>query len=122
MDEVREANGRFRKGVCPNPSGRRRKQHTASSAILEAANAPIYANENGVRRKITKKQASAAQLANKGASGDIRAGKMLLDMVACAEAEQKSVEVVDLPLTQTDQEILDEFLAEYREYLRANPS
>ena len=121
MDEVRETDGRFKKGVCPNPKGRPRKQRTVNSAILDAANAPIIANENGTRRKMRKIEASAAQLANKGASGDIRAGKMLLDMAARAESEQKSVEVTDLPLSQTDQEILDKFLAEYREHLRMHP-
>lgn len=121
MDEVRETDGRFKKGVCPNPKGRTRKQRTVNSAILDAANAPIIANENGTRRKMRKIEASAAQLANKGASGDIRAGKMLLDLVARAETEQKSIDVPDLPLAQTDQEILNKFLAEYREHLRAQP-
>jgi hypothetical protein len=89
----------------------------ANAAVLTAASAPVFVVENGKRRKIPKLAAAAAQLANKGAAGDIRAGKQLLDMTARAEAEQRMVVPVDDGLTESDQEILERFLAAYRRYI-----
>jgi replication-associated recombination protein RarA len=115
----RGSRGRFAPGTCGNPKGRPRKDRSISSAILKAATATVTATENGRRRKITKIDATAAQLANKGASGDIRAGKMLLDMAAKAEAQQESVRPDFVPLSQSDQEIAEQFLAEFRRRIEA---
>jgi hypothetical protein len=117
MGNDREADGRFRKGVCPNPKGRPRKDKTVSSAILTAAQATVTATENGKRRKIRKLDATAAQIANKGASGDIRAGKLFLDLAVRAEAEQRSTGPIEMSLTPSDQEIAERFLAEYRRHI-----
>jgi len=68
------------------------------------------------QRRIRKLDATATQIANKGASGDLRAGKMLLDMAAQAEARD-AAQTAPETLTISDQEILDDFLAEYRKHL-----
>ncbi|MES2987901.1 MAG: DUF5681 domain-containing protein [Pseudomonadota bacterium] len=119
MTETPERNpgGRFAPGTCGNPKGRPRKDRTVSSAILKAATATVIATENGRRRKIRKIDATAAQLANKGASGDLRAGKMLLDMAAKAEAQQAGVQPTNMPLAQSDQEIVERFFAEFRRHI-----
>lgn len=116
-EEDRTGKGHFRPGRSGNPNGRPRKERSVGKAILKAASATVIATENGKRRKIRKLDATAAQLANKGASGDIRAGKMLLDMAARAEAEQHAAEPLDVPLTLNDREIVDRFLAQYRAHL-----
>lgn len=120
--EKRDPNGRFRKGACPNPNGRPRKDRSVSAAILTAADAKVTATENGKRRKIRKIDATAAQIANKGAAGDIRAGKLLLDLAARSEADRQSVAPADTPLTADDQQIVEWFLAEYRQFLTENPT
>lgn len=117
MTAGRDNNGRFEKGKSGNLRGRPRKEQLVSRAIIKAANATVTATENGRRRKIRKIDATAAQLANKGASGDIRAGKLLLDMAARAEAQQMSTAPIDVPLAQSDQEIVDRFLADYRKFI-----
>lgn len=117
MTAGRDNKGRFEKGKSGNLRGRPRKEHLVSRAIIKAANATVTATENGRRRKIRKIDATAAQLANKGASGDIRAGKLLLDMAARAEAQQMSVAQIDVPMAQSDQEIVDRFLADYRRFI-----
>lgn len=117
MTDERSGTGRFRPGRSGNPNGRPRKDRTVGSAILAAASATVTATENGKRRKIRKLDATAAQLANKGASGDIRAGKLFLDMAARAESERHAATPADEALTASDQEIVERFLADYRAYL-----
>ena len=79
-------------------------------------NKTVTANENGRKRKVRKIDATATQIANKGASGDLRAGKMLLEMAAKAEERQAS-QAVPEALNRSDQEILGAFLADYRRHL-----
>lgn len=115
-DGVRDDRGRFPPGHSGNRNGRPKKPKTVSDAIIAAMNKTVAANENGRKRRIRKLDATATQIANKGASGDLRAGKMLLDMAAQAEARD-ATQAPPETLTLSDQEILDQFLAEYRKHL-----
>jgi replication-associated recombination protein RarA len=115
-DITRDMRGRFPPGQSGNRNGRPRKPKTVSEAIMTAMNKTVAANENGRKRRIRKLDATATQIANKGASGDLRAGKMLLDMAAQAEARD-AAQAVPETLTISDQEILDDFLAQYRKHL-----
>lgn len=117
--ELRGADGRFPPGKSGNANGRPKKPATVSAAIVSAMNKTITANEHGRKRKFRKLDATATQIANKGASGDLRAGKMLLDMAAKAEAMEAARAVPDT-LTISDQEILDRFLADYRQHLEGD--
>jgi replication-associated recombination protein RarA len=116
ITEERGSRGRFAPGKSGNAKGRPKAAKTVSAAILTAANQTVMATANGHKRTVGKIDATATQIANKGASGDLRAGKMLLDMAARAEEQQASVAVPET-LTRTDQEILDAFLADYRRHL-----
>ena len=113
---TRDTRGRFPPGHSGTRNGRPRKPNTVSDAIIAAMNKTVAANENGRKRRIRKLDATATQIANKGASGDLRAGKMLLDMAAQAEARDAAQSSPET-LTLSDQEILDQFLAEYRKHL-----
>ena len=115
-DMTRDTRGRFPPGHSGNRNGRPRKAKTVSEAIITAMNKTVAANENGRKRRIRKLDATATQIANKGASGDLRAGKMLLDMAAQAEARD-SAQAAPETLTISDQEILDDFLRAYRKHL-----
>jgi hypothetical protein len=114
MNEPRKDNGRFSPGQTGNPKGRPRKDRSAGTAILDALNETVTANENGRARKITKMQATAKQLVNKGASGDLRASKMAFDLAARAEAERADAAPVVVMLTETDREIVARFVARIR--------
>ena len=115
-DMTRDTRGRFPPGQSGNRNGRPKKPKTVSEAIITAMNKTVAANENGRKRRIRKLDATATQIANKGASGDLRAGKMLLDMAAQAEARD-AAQAAPETLTINDQEILDDFLAQYRKHL-----
>lgn len=117
MADNRDSKGRFRKGVSPNPRGRPRKAVTVSKAILDAARGKVTVSEKGKRRSIKKIEAEAKQVANQGASGDLRAARMLLEMCARAEVEQNDAAPTDAVLSLSDQAIADRFLAEYRRHL-----
>tara|TARA_R110002124_G_scaffold89707_1_gene229336 strand:+ start:2656 stop:3033 length:378 start_codon:yes stop_codon:yes gene_type:complete len=116
MSKIQERGprGRFVPGQSGNPGGRPRTSKSVDGAILKAMNEKIIVNENGKRRKISKAEATAKQFANKGASGDIRAGKIALDMTAKAEDAQRAARTSEPGITLGDQEIINEFLGQFR--------
>jgi hypothetical protein len=46
--------------------------------LVQALSEPVFVNENGQRRQITKGEAMLKQLVNKGAAGDARSIQLLL--------------------------------------------
>ena len=69
----------FQKGHSGNPRGPRRKD--LSALLVAALNEPVYVTIDGKRRKITKREAIVTQMVNKSAEADLRATKMLFDMM-----------------------------------------
>lgn len=115
-DTHRDTRGRFPPGQTGNRNGRPKKPKTVSEAIITAMNKTVPTNQNGRKRHMRKLDAAATQIANKGAAGDFRAGKLLLEIGAQAEAREVT-QAVPETLTISDQEILDDFLAQYRKHL-----
>jgi Family of unknown function (DUF5681) len=70
---------RFKKGQSGNPRGRPKKNLPA--LLVAALNEPAYVTTNGQRRKITKREAVITQLVNESAGANLRATKMLIDMM-----------------------------------------
>ena len=77
---------RFQKGQSGNPGGRSKKKLHA--LLADALNEPVFVTVDGERRKITKREAVVHQLVNKSAIADLRATKMLFDMIK--DVEQKA--------------------------------
>ncbi len=71
---------RFRKGQSGNPEGarRHRKRPTQLAALIEEA---LNARLAHSRRPVTRREAIVAAIVEKSASGDVRALKLLLDLV-----------------------------------------
>jgi uncharacterized protein DUF5681 len=109
---------RFRKGQSGNPRGPRRKD---LSALLTAAlNEAVYATIDGRRRKITKREAIVKQMVNESAGANLRATKMLFDMLK--EVEQKAGAAAPPEpekLTTADREVVDMFVARLRRQIAA---
>lgn len=113
MNPGRERNGRFGLGNCANPRGRPRKDRSITSTILKELNAPLMITENHKRKRVSKIAASAKQIANSGASGNIRSAKLAMDYALKAEGSQAGAPQV-APLTTNDKEIVARFIARLR--------
>ena len=107
----------FQKGQSGNPRGPRRKD--MSALLIAALNEPVYATIDGKRRKITKRQAIITQMVNESASANLRATKMLFDMMK--EVEQKAGAAAPEPakLTAPDREVVELFVARVRRQIAA---
>ena len=81
---------RFKKGQSGNPRGRPRGAKNLTTLLSEALNEPVIVTENGGRRKITKREAIITQLVNRSATADLRAIKILLDMLRDIEAPDRA--------------------------------
>ena len=104
---------RFKKGQSGNPRGRPVKN--LAGLLAAALNEKVTVTENGKRRKITKREAVIAQLVNKSASAELRATKMLIDMMK--DVERKAGEV-DPPephrFAPADEEVIKGVVARIR--------
>jgi hypothetical protein len=103
------AHTQFKKGQSGNPSGRPRKK-TLAEVVDAALHEPVVVTENGKRKTITKLEAMTKQLVNKGAAGDARVAKMLMDFIRVVEAQAASDDDGKPVLKQDDREAMSSFL------------
>lgn len=108
--DPRDNSGRFRPGQTGNPNGRPKKQNGVDAAVTRALREKIIVTEQGRRKRKSKLEVTAAQIANKGAGGDLRAAKMALDLHAKAEGNQNGAPAA-APLTENDRAIAERFIA-----------
>jgi hypothetical protein len=81
---------RFQKGQSGNPKGRRKGSTNVATLLDHALNERVVVTENGKRKTITKLEAMLKQLANKAASGDHRAIKLLMPLAETYLASSRS--------------------------------
>jgi hypothetical protein len=112
--ESRDGRGRFQPGQSGNRNGRPRKSRTVGAAITGAFNEKVAITEGGRRRKITKLEAAAKQIANKSASGDPRSAKLGLDLAQKAEERQNRAPAGPAELSEPDQQIAERLIARLR--------
>ena len=107
-------NTRFKKGQSGNPGGRRKKQLPA--LLADALNETVFVTIDGERREITKREAIVHQLVNKSTTADLRATKMLFDMMK--DAEQKAGVAAappePPPFTRADEEVVETLVERIR--------
>ena len=88
--------------------------------MIATLNEPVYATIDGKRRKITKRQAIITQMVNESASANLRATKMLFDLMKEVEQKAGAAAPPEPPkLTATDREIIDLFVARLRRQIAA---
>lgn len=108
--DPRDNSGRFRPGQSGNLNGRPKKHQGVDAAMTRALQEKITVTEQGRRKRKSKLEVTAAQIANKGAGGDLRAAKMALDLHAKAEGNNNGAPA-PLPLTENDRAVAERFIA-----------
>lgn len=90
---------RFQPGRSGNPRGRPRKQMTAGALLQQALSRRVRIQENGVTKSLSVKEIALTQLVNKAAKGDLRAMKLLFDLIEryCGSTGEPAIEIRLLP-------------------------
>src|SRR5882724_11019248 len=89
----RRCTPRFKKGQSGNPGGRRVK--SVPALLADALNETVVVTIDGRRRTITKREAIVTQMVDKSANADLRATKMLIDMMK--DVEKKAGDIAPPP-------------------------
>ena len=103
---------RFKRGQSGNPKGRPPGRKDLQTVLSEALQEPVtVVLDDGRRKKITKLEAAITQLANRAASGDLKATQQLLTLHR--EIEGRSAPDTNDPakITEADQQIIERIQA-----------
>ena len=105
---------RFRKGQSGNPGGRSTKSLPA--LLADALNETVVVTIDGRRRELTKREVIVARMVDKSASADLRATKMLIDMMIDVEHKAVGAAPPREPrrLAPADKEVVQHFVARLR--------
>jgi hypothetical protein len=110
------AHTRFKKGQSGDPRGPRPKNLPA--LLLDVLNEKVVVTIDGERQEITKRKAIVTQLVNTSTAADLRATKMLIDMMKNAEKKTGAAPPPEpSPLTPTDKEVVKGFVERVRRAL-----
>jgi Family of unknown function (DUF5681) len=104
---------RFRKGQSGNPQGRPKGSQNLTTLLSEALNERVIVAENGGRRKITMRQAIIKQLVKRSATADLRAIKILLDMVRDIEGQTEPASAESRMFSEADQKVIEQLRARF---------
>lgn len=80
----------FKKGKSGNPKGRPKGSKNLDTMLMDSVNERVTINENGVPKKVSKLAVMHKQLANKGATGDLRALQMILQKLEDLESRTRA--------------------------------
>jgi fructose-1-phosphate kinase PfkB-like protein len=110
---------RFQKGQSGNPGGR--SQEKLHALLADALNEQVFVTVDGERRKITKREAVVHQLVNKSTTADLRATKMLFDMIKDVEQKASVTSAGPEPrrLDAADEEVMQNFVDRIRQQILA---
>jgi hypothetical protein len=108
---------RFQKGQSGNPQGARRK--SVAALLVAALDEPVTVVSGGKRRRMTKREAIVAQLVNQSAGADLRATKLLIDMLKGVEEKAGAAPPELAKLEAADREVVDAFVARLRRQIAA---
>jgi hypothetical protein len=105
---------RFVKGQSGNPRGRRAGSKNLATLLARELDQQVQVSEDGRRRKVAKRQVMLMQLVNKAIAGDLRATKMVHELLRDLERDGRA-DNDNLPSSidhdPDDQAIIERFLA-----------
>jgi len=106
---------RFKKGQSGNPRGPRPRPKNLPALLAAALNEQVSVSADGDLRQMTKREAVVAQLVDMSAGADLRAMKMLIDMLKDIEERTgKAPPPKAAALTPADEEVVENLLARLR--------
>jgi len=111
----RPAHTRFTKGQSGNPRGRPPGAKNLKTLLSEALNEPVIVTENGGHRKITKREAIVTQLVNRSATADLRAIKILLDILRDIEGQTEPASPETSAFTAADEKVIEQLRVRFSE-------
>jgi hypothetical protein len=97
---------RFSKGQSGNPRGRPAGSKNLKTLLRKALNQPVVVTENGGQRKISKREAIITQLVNRSATADLRAIKILLDMLRDIEGQTEVTSPETASFSAADEKVI----------------
>src|SRR5712671_357999 len=103
----------FVKGQSGNPRGRPPGAKNLKTLLSEALNEPVIVTENGGQRKISKREAIVTQLVNRSATADLRAIKILLDILRDIEGQTEPSSTEASAFTAADEKVIEQLRARF---------
>jgi hypothetical protein len=104
---------RFVKGQSGNPRGKPPGAKNFTTLLNEALSEQVSVTDNGRRRKISKRQAIIVQLVNRSATADLRAIKILVDIVREIERQTEPASAGLAEFSEADEKVLEQLKARF---------
>ncbi len=101
---------RFKPGKSGNPRGRPRGTQNMATILERTLREKVVINEHGRRKTISKLEAAFKQLANKAASGDLRALQLLAALVRSAEERAAKTPTTSSSFAEADEKVFLDIL------------
>ena len=103
----------FKKGRSGNPSGRPRRALGIAELLEKVSKQKVLTQGNNGPKSMSKLEASLTQLVNKAAGGDLKAAKILTDLMTRFPENAKGKDLKD-----TEKSVREKFLAALERYER----
>jgi len=104
---------RFTKGRSGNPRGRSPGTKNLKTLLSDALNELVIVAANGRRHKVTKREAIITQLVNRSATADLRAIKILLDMLRDIEGQAEPASPETSAFSEADEKVIEQLRARF---------
>jgi hypothetical protein len=104
---------RFTKGRSGNPRGRSPGTKNLKTLLSDALNELVIVAANGGRCKVTKREAIITQLVNRSATADLRAIKILLDMLRDIEGQAEPASPETSAFSEADEKVIEQLRARF---------
>jgi len=103
----------FKKGRSGNPSGRPRRAPGIAELLGKVSKQKVLTQGNNGPKSMSKLEASLTQLVNKAAGGDLKAAKILTDLMTRFPENAKGKDLKD-----TEKSVREKILAALERYER----
>ncbi len=107
---------RFRKGVSGNPKGRPKGTLNVATVLGRILQEKVVIMENGIRKTVTRLEASIKKLANRAGSGDMVALRLLTNLAGSLGMEKQPGEPEQL--SDTDRKLMNNVISRLRQSTR----